>query len=64
MITGTLLGQTVFSTSGTLGNTFGNFVRVDNPHMNALVDTVTIQLSNGPSCCPDPIGIDNIALRR
>jgi hypothetical protein len=66
VMTGTLLGNTRYSAVGTQGNTFGNFVTVHNPHGNVIVDRVTIQLTNrtGATCCQNPMGLDNIVLRR
>jgi hypothetical protein len=66
VITGTLLGQPRYTAVGTQGNTFGRFVKVDNQHKNVIVDRVTIQLTNrtGVTCCRNPMGLDNIVVRR
>jgi hypothetical protein len=65
VITGTLLGQTVFREAGQLGYTTGKFVRVDNPHGDTFVDTIVVHLTNPAfSCCSNPMGLDNITLRR
>ena len=64
VFTGTLRGHTMFTESGTLGNTFGNFVRVSSSHSNAPIDTLVIRLTNGTTCCTNPMGLDNIVARR
>jgi hypothetical protein len=64
VITGTLRGDTMFTESGTLGNTFGNFVRDSSSHSNLPIDTLVIRLTNGTTCCTNPMGLDNIVARR
>jgi hypothetical protein len=64
VFTGTLRGHTMFTESGTLGNTFGNFVRVPSSHSNAPIDTLVIRLTNGATCCNNPMGLDNFVARR
>jgi hypothetical protein len=65
VITGTLRGRDMFTLSGTLGHTFGGFARVDNPNKNHPIDTLVIRLSNEAfPCCNNPMGLDNIVLRR
>ena len=66
VFTGTLRGHTMFTESGTLGNTFGNFVGVSSSHSNLPIDTLVIRLTNttGATCCTNPMGLDNIVLRR
>ena len=54
----------MFAESGTPGNTFGNFVRVSSTNRNTPVDAVMIRLTNGPTCCENPMGVDNIVMRR
>lgn len=55
----------VFTVSGTVPNTFGNFERVQNPNKADLIDTLTIRLVNPASdCCGNPMGLDNIMLSR
>jgi len=62
-ITGTLNSTQVFTVQGTQPNTAGNFATVTNPYASAIVDTVVIRLSNPfVECCPNPMGLDNIAL--
>jgi Carboxypeptidase regulatory-like domain len=65
VITGLRKGATVFTLSNTLGNTFGNFATVVNPQSTALIDALSIQLTNAAApCCDNPIGIDNISVSR
>ena len=52
----------MFTESGTLGNTYGNFVRVASAHSNAPIDTLVIRLTNVAS--PNPMGLDNFVARR
>lgn len=61
-----LMGSTpVFEVSGTVPNTFGNFVTVSNPHSTDLIDTLVITLSNPATpCCSNPVGFDNVAVVR
>ena len=54
----------VFMISDTLPNTFGSFRTVLSTHPNDPVDTLTIQLTNPVTCCPNTIGIDNIVVSR
>ena len=63
VITGSLSSAPVFSLRSTEGNTFGDFATVSNPHLDALIDALVIQLSNpAATCCDNPTGLDNIAL--
>ena len=67
-LTGTLAGNPVFTATGTVPNTFGNFATVTNPFPAALIDTLIITVTNPaspqcPSCGGNPVGIDNIVLR-
>jgi hypothetical protein len=56
-------GTTVFTVSGTVPNTFGNFATVVNPRSTDLIDQLVITLTNpGTPCCPNPMGLDNIVL--
>jgi hypothetical protein len=58
-ITGTLNSTGVFTVQGTQGQTGGSFVAIPNPQSPAIVDTLTIRLSNLPA----PLGqiaLDNI----
>jgi hypothetical protein len=56
-----LMGSTkVFSVSGTVPNTLGNFATVANPNAGDLIDTLVIELTNGVA--QNPMGIDNVRL--
>jgi hypothetical protein len=60
-------GMTVFSTAGTVPNTFGNFARVLNPHGTDVIDKLQVMLSNPatplcPTCLGNPVGLDNIVV--
>ncbi len=66
-LTGTLAGNPVFTATGTVPNTFGNFATVTNPFPAALIDTLIISVTNPatascPTCAGNPVGIDNIVL--
>jgi hypothetical protein len=50
----------VFSLQGTLPNTFGNFATLANLQANALIDRLTITLTN--SVGTNPMGLDNIVV--
>lgn len=55
--------ELVFTLSDTVPNTFGKFIRVDNPEATDAIDTLTIRLSNpATSCCSNPVGLDNIVV--
>lgn len=61
--TGLLNGKTVFTASGIVPNTYGNFANVRNPDATNVIDTLRVTISNGPdSCCENPLGLDNIVL--
>lgn len=63
MITGLLNSTPVFSFEGTVPNTFGNFQTVVNSNSNYLIDSLTISLTNpAPTCCSNPMGLDNITV--
>jgi hypothetical protein len=64
VIEGFLSEEPMFTVVNTLGNTFGNFVRVANPRATVPVDVLVIRLSNPATCCRNPMGIDNVAIRR
>jgi hypothetical protein len=64
-ITGSAGGTPVFAFHDVVGNTFGLFATVVNPHRGAAVDTVRIRLSNpAAACCGNPVGLDNIRVAR
>jgi len=67
--TGFLGAVQVFSTSGELGNTFGQFENVINPSAGVEIDRLVITLTQPtnatcPTCDKNPMGPDNIAVRR
>jgi hypothetical protein len=67
-LTGTLAGNPVFTATGTVPNTFGNFATVTSPFPAALIDTLVITVTNPaspscPTCAGNPVGVDNIVLR-
>lgn len=55
---------TVFVMTDTVPNTFGAFRTVTSTHATDLIDTLTIQLTNPNTCCPNPMGVDNIVSSR
>jgi hypothetical protein len=65
-ITGFRQDVPVFTMTGTVPTTFGNFKTVANPHFSTVVDAVTIGLTNRPApCCSGhPMGIDNVSASR
>jgi hypothetical protein len=64
-IIGLRAGAAVFSFSGTVPNTFGAFSTVMNTQPLAEIDTLLIRVTNPVVvCCNNPVGIDNIVLRR
>jgi hypothetical protein len=52
----------VFTMTGTVPNTFGNFKTVVNPQATELIDTLVIRLTN--IALVNPMGLDNISLSR
>jgi hypothetical protein len=62
-ITGRRNSVVVFSMTGTLPNTYGNFKTVEHPTGRDTVDTLLIRLSNAaPAGGSNPMGLDNIVL--
>jgi hypothetical protein len=62
-ITGLRRSVLVFSMTGTLPNTFGNFRTVEHPNGRDTIDVLVISLSNpAPSGGGNPMGVDNIVL--
>jgi hypothetical protein len=54
----------LFTSEGTVPNTFGNFRTVTNPDA-AIIDTLVIRLTNNAApCCRNPMGLDNVVLMR
>lgn len=68
VIRGVANGHTVYTATGTVPNTFGNYATVANPYAGMTVDTVFITVTNPaiptcPTCGGNPVGIDDIVLR-
>ena len=65
VIEGFLSGEPAYTVVTVLPNTFGRFVRTENPSDHVAVDELVIRLSNPAApCCGNPMGIDNIVLSR
>jgi hypothetical protein len=62
VVEGTRESKTLLSVSDTLDQTFGNFVTVYNVRADEAIDTLVIRMSNRSG--PNPMGVDNIVLRR
>ena len=60
VFTGQMGSTKVFSVSGTVPNTFGNFATVANPNAGDLIDTLVIELADGVA--QNPMGLDNVRL--
>jgi hypothetical protein len=58
--TGFFGGNQVFTVSGQVPNTFGNFATVMNPYSGDVIDTLDVTLTNPSS--NNPMGLDNIVL--
>jgi hypothetical protein len=55
----------VFSESGTVPQTFGNFVTVANPSAGTEINALRITLSNPATpCCSNTVGLDNIVMMK
>lgn len=64
-ITGSRNSASVFVLSDTVPNTFGDFKTVINPNGSAVIDSLSIVLTNPAQvCCRNPTGLDTIALTR
>jgi hypothetical protein len=64
-LTGLRNGTSVFAVSATMPNTFGDFRTVTNPTPAAVIDTLSVVLTNAAAqCCRNPTGLDNIVLSR
>lgn len=64
-LTGFRNSSMVFTVSGTVPNTFGAFKTLPNPNSAALIDALSIVLTNNAApCCSNPMGLDNILLTR
>lgn len=58
-------GALVFTLTGTVPNTFGNFATITNPQLAAQIDDLLIRLGNPATpCCSNPVGLDNIVVVR
>lgn len=69
VLEGLLSEQIMFTVEDGLPYTRGNFVKVTNPHLNVPIDTLIIRLTNplansSPGLGGNPMGIDNIVVRR
>jgi hypothetical protein len=54
---------TVFTETNTVPNTFGDFRTVVSQHPTAIIDTLSITLTDPAApCCTNPTGLDNIVL--
>lgn len=63
-IEGTLNSESVLWVTETLDST-GGFFTFHNPRPSYAIDTLVIKLSNASApCCPNPMGVDNIVIRR
>jgi hypothetical protein len=64
-ITGMRQGSTVLTVAATVPNTWGNFATVVNPNAAALIDTLTIVLTNAAfPRCSNPMGLDTIVVTK
>jgi hypothetical protein len=64
-ITGLRNATQVFTFTSTVPLSLGNFRTVVNPYANDVIDTLVIRLTNATTmCCSNPMGIDNISLRK
>lgn len=64
-IRGLANGNVVFTIANVQGNTFGGFATIGNPWQASAIDTLRIRLGNpAASCCPNPVGLDNIRVVR
>jgi hypothetical protein len=62
-IKGVKSGSTVFTLTGTVQNTFGDFRTVVNPNAANAIDTLSMVLTNSAAaCCRNPMGLDTIVL--
>lgn len=57
---GLLNGSTVFTVTGVVPNTFGNFALVTNP--DATLDINELEVTLEDPCCSNPVGLDNLAV--
>lgn len=62
--TGFLNSKIVFTATGTVPNTFGDFAKVLNPNSTKIIDALEITLVNpATACCGgNPMGLDNLVM--
>jgi len=63
-ITGLRNASSVFTVTDTLPNLFGNFKTITNPNAAAVIDTLSIVLTNVATFVSNPMGVDNVVLTR
>lgn len=64
-IKGSRNSSPVFTVTGTVPNTFGDFRTVANSNATSPIDALSIVLTNAAaSCCRNPLGLDTIVLTR
>lgn len=64
-IAGYLDSREVLALTATLPNTFGKLVKVTNPNPPQMLDLLFIHMVNpATKCCSNPVGLDNIVLKR
>jgi len=63
-LVGLSAGATVFTLSGTVPNTFGRFATIETTQPGTRIDTLLIRLSNPSAAVTNPVGFDNLVLRR
>ena len=58
-IVGLRAGAQVFSLTGTVPNTFGQFATISNPQSAAVIDTLILRIGNPATpCCSNPVGLN------
>jgi hypothetical protein len=63
-IVGVRGGASVLTLSGTVPNTFGGFAKITNTQPVVDIDTLVIRLTNPGTVGSNPVGFDNLVLRR
>jgi predicted phage tail protein len=63
-IVGTRNGTVQFTISGTVPNTFGGFATITSALPAASIDTLLIRLTNPAGAVTNPVGFDNLVIRR
>jgi hypothetical protein len=65
IVTGVRNSSMIFRFADMLPNTLGTFRTVTNPAAAAVIDTLSIVLTNAAApCCANPMGLDTIVLIR